>query len=388
MNVRLKSLTDAKAQASWLCLLVVLSMATLFPAAQSHAEFNLNWTADTTPAFPRTFGYTDEFGNSQTLTDAVIHGSSAVPESQIIVPNQTPFIYERVVDGGVSYFHMIMGDLGPANNPTDPRNSSGPVFAQEVYIRITSNGNALAITTGDQCSGPVTCTEGSADYAIGGGGGAGVINPNLNVSASSGAGGTGIGTENPQGSNAYNPLDNDNGFSGNMSANPARVQMQQFLKDGELTLDFVKNRFDEKPSITNLIEQPGQFRSTVNINSAGNKYDSDATASVVTNTMELLGPGAPQNLRPPGGGPSSTSFDMNTDSQNSVITAGRYTFTPSTDEFAGPAASGSSPGGSNGTYTYINGGQAMPDANSWHNFFEETQANPNPWSYPNIRPTP
>lgn len=311
----------------------------LVPGA--HAEFNLNWQADTAnPAFPRSFIFEDEEGNVIPLTDAVIHDDINVGET-IVIEGQTPFVYEKVMEGGVPYYHMIVGDP-----------DSG--FAQEVYIRAGINAFGFFNT----CSGPGSCDEGTATFNVG---------PDFSASA-------GRGSDNdPTVSNAFRPLDPDFTISGNMSANPNRVQMRQLLVDGDLTLDFVKDRYIEKPSISNTIED-AEFRSVFSMDSTGNLYSDSSTPSVVTNTVEHLGANLPPDVRPPGGGPSSASFDMATDADNSVVTAGRYTWTP-----------GSGPDGSLGTYNYVGGGGPNPGTN-WGSFFDHGQANP--WSYPDNRPTP
>lgn len=322
----------------------LLGTMSLLHAPGALAEFNLNWQADTAnPAFPRSFIFEDENGNLIPLTDAVIHDDITVGET-IIIGNQTPFVYEKVMEGGVPYYHMIVGDP-----------DSG--FAQEVYIRAGINAFGF-FNTGGACSGPGSCDEGTATFNVG---------PDFSASA-------GRGSDNdPTVSNAFRPLDPDFTISGNMSANPNRVQMRQLLVDGDLTLDFVKDRYIEKPSISNTIED-AEFRSTFAMDSTGNPYTSSATPSAVTNTVEHLGPNVPPDVRPPGGGPSSASFDMSTDADISVVTAGRYTWTP-----------GTGPDGSLGTYDYVGGGGPSPSIN-WGSFFDHREANP--WSYPDNRPTP
>jgi hypothetical protein len=322
----------------------LLGAMPLLHAPGALAEFNLNWQADSAnPAFPRSFLFEDEQGNIIPLTDAVVHDHTG---ETVIIEGQSPFVYEKVREGNVNYYHMIVGDP-----------DSG--FAQETYIRAGVNPFSVFMTFG-QCTGPGTCDEGTATLPIG---------SDFSASAGRGSDNDPLNFE----SNAMQPLNPNFALSGNMTANPNRVQMRQLLVDGDMTLDFVKNRYADKPSLSNTIEN-AEFRSVFSVDSTGNPYTSSATPSAVTNTVEHLGQDLPPDVRPPGGGPSSASFDMSTDSDNSVVTAGRYTWAP-----------GTGPDGSLGTYSYVGGSGPNPNTN-WSSFFDHREDNP--WSYPDNRPTP
>jgi hypothetical protein len=304
---------------------LTLGLSALFLcAAPVRAEFTLNWNADTAnPVFSGTTVFqTDEGGNDALFAD------------------QTPFVYERVLDGTTPYYHLIVGD--PASG-----------FAQEVYIQAGFFGQ-----TGGSCRGPINC-----------GGTASPIGPDH--SASVGDTAVAFGFE----GNGFDPLASDAVSSGNSSGNPSRVQMRQLVTDGDLTVDFVKDRYAEKPSITNIIDA-ADLNATLIIDSTGNPLSSAATASAVTNTVELRGPNLPEDVSPPGGGPSSVRFDMSTDAQNSSVTAGMYSYT-----------AGSGAGGSSGTYNYAdpthNSANINPD---WSSYFDHGEANP--WAYPDNRPAP
>lgn len=295
--------------------------------APARAEFTLNWTSDTgNPVFSGTSVIqTDDSGNDALITD------------------QTPFVYERVLDGTTRYYHLIVGD--PASG-----------FAQEVYIQAGFFGQ-----TGGSCSDPVDCSGTAA--AIGG-------NPTTigGVSASGGSSVVSFGFE----GNGFDPLGSNATTTGNSSGNPSRVQMRQLVTDGDLTVDFVKDRYAEKPSISNVIDA-SDLNATLIIDSTGNPLTSAATASVVTNTTELKGSDLPPDVSSPNGGPSAVRFDAATDAQNSHVTAGMYSYAP-----------GAGPGGSSGTYTYSEGSANInPD---WSSYFDHTEANP--WAYPDNRPTP
>lgn len=308
-----------------LALALTLGLPAFFlNAGQANAEFTLNWTSDTgNPVFSGTsITQTDDGGNDQLLV------------------GQTPFIYERVLDGTTPYYHLVVGDP-----------NSG--FAQEVYIQA-----GVIAQTGGSCRGPVSCS-----------GTAAAIGPDF--SSSAGATAVSFGFE----GNGFDPFSASATTSGNSSGNPSRVQMRQVVTDGDLTVDFVKDKYAEKPSITNTIDSP-DLNATLVINSAGNPLNSAATASAVTNTVELRGTDLPPDVPAPGGGPSSVRFDMATDAQASTVTAGRYSYT-----------AGSGPGGSNGTYSYTdptkNSANINPD---WDSYFDNREANP--WAYPDNRPSP
>ncbi len=276
---------------SALRIILIASLgAGMMHAGVAMAEFSLNWTADTAnPAFSGT---------------SIVHGTTTTP-------GQSPFIYERVTDGGVNYYHLVVGDPNTG-------------FAQETYIQI----GTAAITIGFQGIGPQLSSSGGQILPTG---------------------------------NATDPL-GTGAFAGNSTGNPNRVQMRQIVEDGDLSVDFLKDTFLEKPSITNTIES-ADLNATFQMNSAGNPYSSSATPSQVTNTVEHLAPDMPA---------ASAVFDMAVDSQDSRVTAGRYTTT------------NPQPGAPGGAYTYVEGGANLnPD---WSSFFDHREANP--WSYPVNRPTP
>lgn len=313
-------------------IVLTLGLPALFLCASpAWAEFTLNWTADNpTPVFSGT-----------TIYHSDVFEGGTIPQFE-----QTPFIYERVMDGTTPYYHMIVGD--PASG-----------FAQEVYIQTGFNGGPV---NQPLCAGPVNC--GGVIPA------SGRLNPTEH-SASDGETWSFDGFTLALGSGS-DPLGTDATFTGNSSGNPTRVQMRQLVTDGDLTVDFVKDKYLEKPSITNIIDA-ADLNATVIIDSTGNPLNSAATASVVTNTTELKGSNLPPDISSPNGGPSAVRFDMATDAQNPHVTAGQYFYTP-----------GSSDKGSSGTYTYSEGGANInPD---WSSYFDHSETNP--WAFPDNRPTP
>ncbi len=240
----------------------------------------------------------------------IIHGSS-------VIQNQTPFVYERVISSeGIPFYHMIIG------NP-----DAG--FAQETYIQaMPSNvGNFL-----------------------------GAIGPE-----SSASGGATGGGSSPTSSNAADPLD-ATVLGGNGSGNPERVQMRQILKDGELTMEFLKQGFSGKPVISHTIDSE-RHNAVFIIDGSELTYDDRDTAAQITNTLWILDPDIPVE---------SSRFDVDIDAQQTFVTAGRYEY------IAGPGF-----GGSRGSYEYFGGG--VNPAPDWSSFFDFREANP--WSYPENRPS-
>ena len=311
---------DASSKVCKSLAMIAAGLSTAVYFAGARAEFDLNWTADTAnPVFSGTdaiHGGTDE-GGTEVLTD------------------QTPFVYERVNDpvSGLPYYHMIIGD------PTQG-------FAQEVYIRVGFVGEF-----------PGPFPEDSRDPITGVRTGIG-----SEGSASAGFGQNGEGQPlDPLGPNRLTPFLTS---TGNGSGNPQFVQMHQVLNDGEISLDFLKDKYLEKPSISSNITA-ADFTTSFTIDSTGLTYTDASTPAVITNTEQILDPGIPA---------ASAQFDVSTGAQDSRVTAGQYSYTV-----------GSYTLGSGGTYTYPNDGGFNLDLN-WSDYFDPTEANP--WSYTANRPTP
>jgi len=233
----------------------------------------------------------------------------------------TRFIYERVTDNGVNYYHMVLGCTNAG--------VCDPSFAQDVYIQVGTTSNAS------------------------GGQSLGNIGPD---SASGGAGQAGSG-------NSLDPLGvvTSSTITGNSSANPTRVEMRQIMNDGQLSTDFVKGKYAEKPTIVNSVTS-SDFNATFRMDGTGTSY-STTTPAQVTNTIEVRDPSNNDAV--------VSSFDTATDSQQPHVTAGQYTYTPGTGSL-----------GSRGTYNYVEGGANINP--TWSVYFDNTQ--PNPWGYTTNRP--
>ncbi|MBL1259245.1 MAG: hypothetical protein COB33_001790 [Thiotrichaceae bacterium] len=205
-------------------------------------------------------------------------------------------------DTGLDYFHIIMGDP-----------SSG--FMQDIYIE-------RGFST----------FQGGDGSAVGGGG---------------------------NGGNNVQPLD---AASGTGQANPRKVLVRQIVSDGEIYMDFTKDKLDRKPKITQMLTLP-DMSSIFQIDMSNSTYGDDLTPGVVFYTMALADDYKDQ-----------ANFNFATDIQKSIIDGGRYTYT-----------NGSGPGGSAGTYLYDQGGFDI-DAVSWEVYFDHSIENP--WSNSTNKPQP
>jgi len=227
------------------------------------------------------------------------------------VPGATPFLMrgslqlpEIVVDPdtGLDYFHIVMGD--PAEG-----------FMQDVYIE---RG--------------FTSFQGGAGSAVGGGG-------------------FGNNNRTPLGPNAANG-----------QANPRKTLVRQVVSDGEIYMDFIKDKFDRKPKITQILSLP-KMSSIFQLDMGNSTYGDDLTPGVLFLTQYHTDDYQDE-----------ASFNYATDVQKSNIEGGRFTYN-----------NGSGPGGSAGTYIYAQG-DFDADSPTWEAYFDHSQANH--WSYPIERPTP
>ena len=212
------------------------------------------------------------------------------PRVDISDPDKTPIFQERVLDAatGQRYYHIIIGTP----------NSS---FAQEVYIL---QGGAQFF---DLSAGRVGSTSmGSNFEGVG-------LTPFIN----------------------QKPLDNDETISGNATGNPTRVIMRQINSDDQMTLEFLKENFNNKPKITQTITAP-DISSVFSVDMSNLNYsDKNTAATGLINQLQILSAGIPIG---------AGSFDIATGAQLSTITAGQYDWTP-----------GVGPGQSGGTYNYLTG---------------------------------
>ncbi len=227
---------------------------------------------------------------------------------------QTPFLVDGSLNmpeivsdptTGLNYYHMIVGS--PAEG-----------FVQESFIQVSVIPGTILTCSGNTCA--------------------------TNLNNMDPLGGSGL----------Y--------YTGNAAANPRGTIIRQILSDGEITIEFLKDKYNRKPLITQTIMTP-DIVSTFKIDMRNSTYDDKNTPGVVSNTFSFTDPGT---------NPSLGSFDMARDGQKTNITAGRYTYT-----------NGTGNGGSQGTYNYVEGG-AVFDAD-WTIYMDKLDSR-NIWSYPQYQP--
>jgi len=240
--------------------------------------------------------------------------STTVMQGNSSFGGQTPFLREgglqlpEIVvdpDTGLDYYHMIIGSLADG-------------FIQETYIE-----------------------RGFSSF------------PNSNIGSAVGGDG-GI-----SGGNGRDPLDTNATINtANAEANPRKVLIRQIISDGEIVMEFLKDRFDYKPLIVQQLNAP-DIRAVFEIDMRNSTYDDMSNAGIIYNTLSLPGLGTEY----------FKDFNYAQDTQDATISGGLYKYTE-----------GTGPGGSDGTYEYVD---AMFDHKSqaWGDFLDPSE--PNPWSYEN-----
>jgi len=269
-------------------------------------------------------------------------------------PDTTPFTQESVSIDGVSYWHQIIGD---------PEQG----FAMETYIQ-----------------------KGVAGFTSDSGG------RNSNFSF-----GLYRGDLDVQSGNGWDPLgldpSRDHHFTGNGTANPTKVVMRQVL-GGEwdatskawrcgsaiFCMDFTKASLNEKPRITQAVnDDPVGFSAFFDLDMSNSNYADATTAGTIINTVTLpiaLPPSASVPMVGSGNAgnfDNGGSFNMATDTQKSLVTGGRYTYSAG----AGWVDTGFDSGYQTwdydeGTYSYDDGSFDHLGV-TWGSYFDQAQ-NPFP----------
>jgi hypothetical protein len=222
---------------------------------------------------------------------------------------KTPFLQEVVSDGLNGYYHLIVGD------PTQG-------FAQETYIRLGST-----VWPNSQ---PSSSSSGSAGQSNGGG-----------FSAATSGG-------NPLASGA---------ISGSGGGNPERTQIRQLVNSADMSQEFLKSTFLNKPKITQTVTTSDMV-SSFEVDMSAIRYrgaGATTTDAVITNKVTMIDSAA------------SGNFDLAVNKQNSTVTAGKFSWAPGTGD-----------GLSNGTYSYTNGAFNV-NAIDWKVYYNP--ADNTCWSY-------
>ncbi len=312
---------------------LVLLLATLigsFTSQEVSAEFALNFQK----VGPASGWGAYDCGLGSTNTGGC--GTAGTP----VDPDSTPFFQETVRVGDQDYWHQIIGD--PADG-----------FAMEVYISAwtgTDNSRFVSASGGKTFIGDTS-------------------------------------TQESQSGNGWDPLRSTswnsytaNDYTGNATGDPRKVVMRQvlggswdgltwnceindeFCYDFEKAEDAANSDYDIgdiralKPVITlNVNESSAGMNSTFKIDMSNSDYLDSSTAGTVVNILTITeAPGA--------------NFDMDTDTQSSTVTGGRYIFNPATDpaadELGWVSISPNSFEFDEGSYTYEFGGIDL-DSFNW-----------------------
>lgn len=147
--------------------------------------------------------------------------------------DKTRFIQELVTNGGVNYYHVVIGEP-----------STG--FAQEMYIQRSGGCNGF-----DQSHSVGSCGNNTTAFS---------------TSPTAGSG------------------------SGNGTGNVTRVVVRQVLSDAEYNEEFLKDSLSNKPIITQNITAAGLSAQFI-FDMRNTDYSTSATTGVFTNTLTLSEPG-------------------------------------------------------------------------------------------------
>ncbi|MCF6234835.1 MAG: hypothetical protein L3J70_00405 [Gammaproteobacteria bacterium] len=242
------------------------------------------------------------------------------------VDDGSTFLQEYFEVDGELYYHIVVG-------------SPEQGFAQETYTKVGSNvywGSGGGMMGGG-ANRPILTSPSKGDGSCGGG-----------------MGGMGGGGNFISNCNAGDPLGlkgNDNLFTGNATGNPSRTIMYQVLggswdavtetweckESDDYCQEFIKDSFEYKPKLTQTINDEEENMLTYfEFDMSNSTYaEKDKVASTI-NTLIITDPDMPMGMEKEG------DFDFaeftnqaNKPGSNSTLTAGMYTFTPGSEDFAG-----------------------------------------------------
>ncbi|ALP54424.1 hypothetical protein Tel_15430 [Candidatus Tenderia electrophaga] len=230
-------------------------------------------------------------------------------------------IQEMVFEDGQEYYHVIIKD--------DHQD-----FALDFYIKTASPDGFY-----------------ESDGGRGGRGGGDDTGP---ASSSAGDGG-------PDLEDFEDPFQRE---AGNGSANPSRVYMRMRVRDHDMEQEFLKATLSQKPIITQVIDDKRGFRDETTIDMTNSDYSQMNVPGIVEIETRITDPQFQSGV---------SEFLLSRDGDDVNVTAGQFTYSPGDKD---PGASSTTPGGSGGTYTYVEGGFDVyavdwlefcdPDQNSRH----------------------
>lgn len=134
--------------------------------------------------------------------------------------------------------------------------------------------------------------------------------------------------------------------SGGSGGNPRRTLVRQIVSDGELYIDFVKDRYDRNPLLQQEVDTP-EINSIFQVDMRNSGYSDINTPGTISSITSLA-----DDYQ------ESANFNYATDTQNTQTTAGRFTYTD-----------GAGPGGSEGTYSYVSGDFDAKNV-AWESYFD------------------
>lgn len=177
-------------------------------------------------------------------------------------------------------------------------------------------------------------------------------------------------------------------FSGNGTGNPTKVVIRQVLGEGTLETtgvadieqwncdsggfcqEFLKAKEGFKPLISQTYSD-ADITTNFQLDMSDISYTDILTPTPMINTLVITAPGIPAH---PSfvNAPNPNSFDMNTDSQDSVVSAGRYIYT------VGSGWHNDGDGDmfyafGEGTYEYVDGVSDFHMDTDWSAFYDATQ---------------
>src|SRR3569623_1657325 len=250
-------------------LAALLGIAAGILGKQATAAFSLNWQRDYN-AEGASFNNNDAYVacNMSYISDANCGSGGFGGDFNLNGSHDagTAFLQEQLTLGGQLYFHVIVGDF------------TKDKMSQEVFIKASSvNQSFSGIRVSD-----------------------GVVN----------------GSD--QTFNMGSPYSSTSSNTGTGSANPNSVIMRQIINDGDISMEFLKDSFSQKPLITQTISN-AEMVNTMTMDMRGKNYSQltpiDHTA--VTNTLDLLG-ATRQGTQ--------GNYDLQEQAQTSHISAGGFTY--------------------------------------------------------------
>ncbi len=259
----------------------------------------------------------------------------------------TPFTENIVYLNGDPYFHTIVGN--PATG-----------FAIEAYTR--AGTSTLQGTAPNQ-----EIPSAGGGFSLDGGGNLTSVIGDVNPTALNSV---------HQLLNSSNPLGDHNvsGTGGN-APDHSVFRMVMTSAKGDMSLEVSKPFLDKKPLISQTV-QDGSMTSSFIADERGLTYSQDGTAAPVTNNLVLNDPSIP--------GAGSANFSMaKSQPKQSLVTAGRFTFTPGAGwnasgdpSLASDPSLGWDTSGSTfdfGTYNYIDPVGFQPLTFDWSTVFDYSQ---------------